>query len=1234
MTNKIRICTLVAALAAAPLFAAYEDVTLEKYPDADVVMLDGLEDTVYNADGTYVTIGTQAIKVLTEKGRREESELVLRYSSRYGRAAILWVKVTGADGVEREVDVAATTKDSTDNSSASENIYDPMHRKLVCTIPGVKVGDIITYQTRIEVFTSRIKDQWSTLSVLEWQCPILRQEIRITCPRERPLKKVAVRHGLGNVEYSEKELPDGRLQMVWVSKDSAQMFEEPDMPPTYTQVQNLRVSTAENWEEISRWYWDISVPHLEKTNAAITNKVMEIGADVEARGGDRMALLRAIYKWVAQEVRYMGLTMEDASPGYSPHDVDITFDNRYGVCRDKAALLVVMLRIAGFEAYPVLIHAGAKMDPEIPSPYFNHAVASVVAPEGSPEKYILLDPTDESSRDLMPAYLSDRSYLVARPDGETLRTSPVPGARENAVSIESEATLARDGSMVLESKMAFGGINDNVYRQTMLRRKKEAQRKLFERIVAMIAPGAEILDFEVAPENLQDTSKPLEVRLSARLPEAVVDGTTCIELMPPLLSRAIGTANWILDGKTSLESRKYPLVIDSTAMVEERLKVKLGDAVGRVVSLPGDYDLKGDYEYYRHASVSEDGEVLTIERRAAVNAVEMSPEAYRQVRERMKEAEAAERERPMFARRRLSGANVRTLSSREDVWTSSAFDWVVTNTVSRQILTYDGKKKYSELTFQYNPTWKDVEIVSAVVSNRDGKVTALSEREMNEFDCAWAASAPRYPATRELVVNLPGVEVGSVITYQVATTVTNAPAAFYGSWAFDSTEPADEIVVSLNGEERRREYAPVIPTEPMTAEPELWRDRWTVSSNDFKVAAKALREAADVEAYSRKDAPWGADVKSIRDWMAKNVRVAGPSLYEVPLAAQRTDVETVLAERYASRLDYIRTLCSLLRGAGYCADIVFASTDAATPEELRKRDMGEMPNVRAFALPLCRVRERVGGFFWFFGKTRTTYLGTENEYAPLGATGYAHSHFLDPRDASFGVVEPSSPEFESRFAIRTTMTIRDDGAADFDVSEEHYGPEVAAFRKRYEEMLPEDRQRHYQERLGKISQAATATRELATDTQGYPAKLSFSAYAPDWATFSGDLVTVAVPEFYQQLFPLSGSRRENPIGVEAADRDETVVEVVFPKGYDMVEHLPSGYEFHDPATLAPWFRYTVETGKTEDGRLKVTLTRTRAKREYAFLAADYAALLRDWSRIGSSRANRAIIVRRTGGEAK
>ena len=94
----------------------------------------------------------------------------------------------------------------------------------------------------------------------------------------------------------------------------------------------------------------------------------------------------------------------------------ITFDKKYGVCRDKAALLVSMLRLAGLKAYPVLVSVGTHKDAEAPDPFFNHAIVGVQLEKG---RYSLMDPTDENTRELLPASDRNQSYLVCRADGET-----------------------------------------------------------------------------------------------------------------------------------------------------------------------------------------------------------------------------------------------------------------------------------------------------------------------------------------------------------------------------------------------------------------------------------------------------------------------------------------------------------------------------------------------------------------------------------------------------------------------------------------------------------------------------------------------------------------------------------------------------------------------------------------------------------------------------------------------
>ena len=357
----------------------------------------------------------------------------------------------------------------------------------------------------------------------------------------------------------------------------------------------------------------------------------------------RLKTPEAIFRFVSQEVRYMGLTMEDKSPGYAPHDVSITFDNRYGVCRDKAALLVAMLRIGGYNAFPILINVGAKLDEEIPLPFFNHAIVAIE--KGG--EYSLMDPTNENTKDMFPSYLCNLSYLVARPEGDVLRVSPMPDPKKNSVVAVSSATLDSDGGMAYRTKASFGGINDTAYRGALAKMTPEARRKFFERRIKGISPSAELVECVVEPADVRDTSLPLKVEIVAKLPEMTLKGESRVELSVPFATRVLGLVGMMVRDNTALEKRKYPLVLDTTVGVGETLEIDLGGTLGEALSLPGDEDMKGVFSY--SCAFRMEGGVLRATRSMSLNSVELSPEEYLELRESLKRREIAERRRCVFA---------------------------------------------------------------------------------------------------------------------------------------------------------------------------------------------------------------------------------------------------------------------------------------------------------------------------------------------------------------------------------------------------------------------------------------------------------------------------------------------------------------------------------------------------------------------------------------------------------
>ena len=205
---------IAAALTAYGLacFASFPgEVTTERYPDADAVLLDERERVKYNPDGTYESTSESWTKILTEKGRRRESVISLHYSKRYAEAEIVYVGAVSPDGTERQIDVSATTKESTDNSSMSANIYDPLDRTIVCSVPGLKINDVLHVKTRRKALKARCVGKWADISVMEWTIPVLRSSYEVVSPAELPLKRIAVRNALGNIT-AEKKILEERLK--------------------------------------------------------------------------------------------------------------------------------------------------------------------------------------------------------------------------------------------------------------------------------------------------------------------------------------------------------------------------------------------------------------------------------------------------------------------------------------------------------------------------------------------------------------------------------------------------------------------------------------------------------------------------------------------------------------------------------------------------------------------------------------------------------------------------------------------------------------------------------------------------------------------------------------------------------------------------------------------------------------------------------------------------------------
>lgn len=259
-----------------------------------------------------------------------------------------------------------------------------------------------------------------------------RVEVEIDAPASRPL----FAHAQGLPEPVRTTTGD-RQRLVFRGR-LAPIDPEPRMPGWGDVAAWVNVSTYEGWDDMARWYAELVRPQLDLGPA-----LEETAAKLVAGAEDERDVVRRIHAFVLRSTRYVGI--EFGIHGFKPYRVSQVVQRGYGDCKDKAALLVALLRAVGVDARFVLVRTRdqGRLAPRPATLWaFNHAIAYV------PSLDLFLDGTAEfAGMGELPALDQGAMALVLDVFGgdpaPALVTIPYAPASESHV--RSEGRLAVDG---------------------------------------------------------------------------------------------------------------------------------------------------------------------------------------------------------------------------------------------------------------------------------------------------------------------------------------------------------------------------------------------------------------------------------------------------------------------------------------------------------------------------------------------------------------------------------------------------------------------------------------------------------------------------------------------------------------------------------------------------------------------------------------------------------------------
>ena len=234
--------------------------------------------------------------------------------------------------------------------------------------------------------------------------------------------------------------------------------------------------------------------------------------------------------WVADNIRYAGISMGPGE-GYTLHNAQMNFTDRCGVCKDKAGMLVAMLRAAGFKAYAAMTMAHERID-RIPADQFNHSVCAVQHRDG---RFEMLDPTwVPNVRELWSSAEQQQGYLIGLPEGADLMYTPLSSPANHYVRINANTAIDQDGTLTGTITITAEGQSDRAVRGVFNARTAEWMRNM-EMELLKIAPAAVVTKINHT-DNDKYLEQPVTISYHFTIPDyAVVDKNTLI--FTPLSAR-------------------------------------------------------------------------------------------------------------------------------------------------------------------------------------------------------------------------------------------------------------------------------------------------------------------------------------------------------------------------------------------------------------------------------------------------------------------------------------------------------------------------------------------------------------------------------------------------------------------------------------------------------------------------------------------------------------------------
>ena len=517
----------------APALALLQEQTkdeLKLYGDADAIVVyrsvlaQHVRDFAKNSYTEY-----NAVYIRSDRGATDYAQIQVPFNSFHGHIKLDFANVLTADG--RTIPVHPEAIQVQDKL---QSLFYQNERQLVFSIPQVRPGNTIEFQTTYYETRPQIPEHWSKITFYHWWQPTHDQSYRVDPVLHARFEiedsindRIHASNFLDEIgERTQRTVSDNDQVTTWTLKHLDGLQFQQSAPMRELSKYALYWTSLTDWRVIDEWTHSLVAPKLSATAdlEAIAKSLLRPGMSVNEK-------LKAAFDWVDHNIYYVYAHAN--KNGFEPRTITQTLVSGFGDCKDQTTLTLALLRLMGVSAYPALARTqgGFQDDTDLPRMNFDHML--VYVPNQDITSHInWLDVSGK--KQLFPGPIwtlgYHQAFIVDGKGGRLINSvSNLAEIIDLTVHIELQAqtpTSNTTKTLAGIARITFGGALEGRQRQFLQTKSLAQRRSIAAALARQILPQYKLISVQI--ENLYQLFEPLQFSYTIELAALAIQNNSIV----------------------------------------------------------------------------------------------------------------------------------------------------------------------------------------------------------------------------------------------------------------------------------------------------------------------------------------------------------------------------------------------------------------------------------------------------------------------------------------------------------------------------------------------------------------------------------------------------------------------------------------------------------------------------------------------------------------------------------